>query len=257
MSLPRPVAPDRRLNAPMAGGQIGNPVIATAGLAPSVRCAMDRHRPSGPTPATPAERVGRPYPHTPFGSFWQPTMRVNSNRAGPLAAWGQNRVFCFYRQSKRQQPMRIVVNRRELAEIFGISCPTVNSLMSAGCPVERKGGRGRAFLFDVPAIIAWRAQEIRAGRIKPLSPCRSGWTVSRAHLAKILGVAASLPTAWLQHGCPGEAGGRRGHPSTFHTAHVIAWREADILASAGIRQMGRPRHGSRPVEVAGDGIGAQ
>lgn len=50
-----------------------------------------------------------------------------------------------------------LVNRAELAEILGISLPTVNAWVKDKMPVVRVGTRGVEWQFDTAAVIQWRA----------------------------------------------------------------------------------------------------
>lgn len=54
------------------------------------------------------------------------------------------------------------VNRTELAEINGVSLPTVESWVRRGCPVVQRGGRGRAWQFNTADVRNWREDDIRA-----------------------------------------------------------------------------------------------
>jgi phage terminase Nu1 subunit (DNA packaging protein) len=54
------------------------------------------------------------------------------------------------------------VNRTELAEINGVSLPTVESWVRRGCPVVQRGGRGRAWQFNTADVRNWRENDIRA-----------------------------------------------------------------------------------------------
>jgi phage terminase Nu1 subunit (DNA packaging protein) len=51
--------------------------------------------------------------------------------------------------------MSKIVNRSELAEIFGKSLPTVSAWITRGCPVVERGGRGREWQFDTAAVHDW------------------------------------------------------------------------------------------------------
>lgn len=53
------------------------------------------------------------------------------------------------------------VNRTELAEILGISMPTVTAWMGDGLPYEQGGGKGKPFVFDSVACIEWWAENKR------------------------------------------------------------------------------------------------
>ncbi|APG47305.1 terminase small subunit [Phaeobacter inhibens] len=54
------------------------------------------------------------------------------------------------------------VNRTELAEINGVSMPTVDDWVSRGCPVIQHGARGRAWIFNTADVRSWRDDDIRA-----------------------------------------------------------------------------------------------
>ena len=54
------------------------------------------------------------------------------------------------------------VNRAELAEINGVSLPTVDEWVRRGCPVVQRGGRGRAWTFNTAEVRSWRDDDIRA-----------------------------------------------------------------------------------------------
>lgn len=47
------------------------------------------------------------------------------------------------------------VNRAELADTFGVSLPTVDGWVRAGCPVVERGGRGKQWVFNTAAIAEW------------------------------------------------------------------------------------------------------
>lgn len=55
-----------------------------------------------------------------------------------------------------------VVSRAELADLFGVSAPTVDRWVAQGCPVEKEGGRGRAYQFNSASVAEWRADLIRS-----------------------------------------------------------------------------------------------
>ena len=53
------------------------------------------------------------------------------------------------------------VNRAELAEVFGVTPPTVTAWVERGCPYIAGGRKGRAWLFDTAAVGRWRQQQAR------------------------------------------------------------------------------------------------
>lgn len=54
-----------------------------------------------------------------------------------------------------------IVSRAELADIFGVTPPTVDKWVSQGCHVAKEGGRGRAYEFNTASVREWRDQLIR------------------------------------------------------------------------------------------------
>ncbi|MTH79411.1 terminase small subunit [Paracoccus aestuariivivens] len=54
-----------------------------------------------------------------------------------------------------------LVSRADLANIFGVTPPTVDRWVVQGCPVAKEGGRGRAYQFNTADIREWRDQVIR------------------------------------------------------------------------------------------------
>lgn len=51
------------------------------------------------------------------------------------------------------------VNRAELAEILGVSLPTITSKVSKGMPFEQRGGRGKEWTFDTAAVFQWEKEQ--------------------------------------------------------------------------------------------------
>lgn len=51
--------------------------------------------------------------------------------------------------------MAHVVNKAELAEVLGISLPTVGQWVKEGLPAVSRGGNGRAWEFDLAECVAW------------------------------------------------------------------------------------------------------
>ena len=48
------------------------------------------------------------------------------------------------------------VNRAELAEVFGISLPTVDTWVRIGCPFDQRATAGKGWIFDTADIARWR-----------------------------------------------------------------------------------------------------
>lgn len=62
-----------------------------------------------------------------------------------------------------------VLNRGDLAETFGVSSPTIDSWIRAGCPIISKGGRGVAASFNSADVANWlrtKARDEGAGTAK-------------------------------------------------------------------------------------------
>jgi phage terminase Nu1 subunit (DNA packaging protein) len=62
------------------------------------------------------------------------------------------------------------VNRAELAEVFGVSLPTVDAWIRAGCPFDQRGTSGKPWIFDTADVLRWReeraAQEASGGDVQ-------------------------------------------------------------------------------------------
>ncbi len=53
------------------------------------------------------------------------------------------------------------VNRKQIADVFGVSLPTVDAWLRAGCPYDQKGERGKEWVFDTADVMRWREQLAR------------------------------------------------------------------------------------------------
>ncbi|WP_127110398.1 terminase small subunit [Pararhodobacter zhoushanensis] len=62
--------------------------------------------------------------------------------------------------TNRRQTGRIV-NRTGLAELFGVAMPTIDHWIRNGCPVEKRGGKGREYEFNTAAVATWRELKAR------------------------------------------------------------------------------------------------
>ncbi len=56
----------------------------------------------------------------------------------------------------------MLMTRAELANLLGITPPTVDRMVAQGCPVAKEGGRGRAYQFNTADVIAWREEGLRS-----------------------------------------------------------------------------------------------
>ena len=52
----------------------------------------------------------------------------------------------------------MIVNRTQLADVFGVSMPTVDAWVRAGCPVVQRGTRGVEWKFDTADVAKWRQE---------------------------------------------------------------------------------------------------
>ncbi|HEV2679431.1 MAG TPA: terminase small subunit [Rhodanobacter sp.] len=50
------------------------------------------------------------------------------------------------------------VNRKQLADVFGVSLPTIDAWLRAGCPFDQRGGSGKEWIFDTADVVRWREQ---------------------------------------------------------------------------------------------------
>ena len=54
------------------------------------------------------------------------------------------------------------VNRKQIADVFGVSLPTVDAWLRSGCPYDQKGERGKEWVFDTADVMRWREELARA-----------------------------------------------------------------------------------------------
>ncbi|PZQ21176.1 MAG: DNA-packaging protein [Sphingopyxis macrogoltabida] len=60
----------------------------------------------------------------------------------------------------------MITNRQGLAEVMGVSLPTIDRWISEGCPYKTRGKKGIQWEFMVPDVVAWwgnRERESAAG----------------------------------------------------------------------------------------------
>lgn len=86
------------------------------------------------------------------------------------------------------------VNRQQLAEILGVSKPTISSWIDDGLPWAIQGAKGREWEFETAEVIAWYAEakyKSRDGRAKQnprdnpfVPPGNLGETIEEAQLRK-------------------------------------------------------------------------
>lgn len=52
-----------------------------------------------------------------------------------------------------------IATKQEIADIFGVSLPTVEAWVRSGCPYVEKGGMGKSWKFDTSAVAAWQKEK--------------------------------------------------------------------------------------------------
>jgi terminase small subunit / prophage DNA-packing protein len=52
-----------------------------------------------------------------------------------------------------------IVNKAELASLFGVSITAVDKWLGRGCPYLEKGGPSKGYKFDTAAVAEWRSEE--------------------------------------------------------------------------------------------------
>lgn len=60
----------------------------------------------------------------------------------------------------------MIVNKKELADVHGVSERTLTEWQEDGMPIESVGGRGMENQYDTAKTIEWRAQRAVAGKAK-------------------------------------------------------------------------------------------
>lgn len=51
------------------------------------------------------------------------------------------------------------LNKQELADFFGVTPPTVDQWVRAGCPIVQKGSKGVAAIFNSAEVAKWRVEK--------------------------------------------------------------------------------------------------
>jgi phage terminase Nu1 subunit (DNA packaging protein) len=92
------------------------------------------------------------------------------------------------------------VSRRDLAAIFGVSLPTIDAWVRAGCPYDQKGGRGKEWTFDTADVARWRedraaadagSQDIDADKLR-IRRIKADTMLAELELAKAQALVAPL-----------------------------------------------------------------
>lgn len=54
----------------------------------------------------------------------------------------------------------VLLNKQEMAEVLGITVPTLNAWIRDGLPIDKEGGRAKGYQFDPDKVLAWRSGRI-------------------------------------------------------------------------------------------------
>lgn len=68
-------------------------------------------------------------------------------------------------------PRGKIVNKVDLASIFGVSLPTIDQWLRSGCPFDQRGGLGREWQFAAGDVLRWRCERAAA-----ISRRKSAWS---------------------------------------------------------------------------------
>ena len=80
---------------------------------------------------------------------------VEASAVFSLCEQNLGRVYYYWGMNMPKRGRGIVVGRAELAEIFGVSAPTVDDWVSRGCPYQKKGSKGIPWGFKSSEVYNW------------------------------------------------------------------------------------------------------
>ena len=55
----------------------------------------------------------------------------------------------------------MIVNRQQLADILGVTLPTVDARVAKGLPYKTKGKEGKSYEFETKDVIAWMLEQAK------------------------------------------------------------------------------------------------
>jgi phage terminase Nu1 subunit (DNA packaging protein) len=87
-----------------------------------------------------------------------------------------------------------VVGRAELAEVFGVSAPTIDDWIARGCPYQKKGSKGIAWAFKTSEVYQW-LKEVNAKVVDSAVNCNEQQLKLRKLAAETLAAELSLAKA--------------------------------------------------------------
>lgn len=82
----------------------------------------------------------------------------------------------------------MTLNRSEIAQLFGVSLPTISQWLSKGMPFESKGTQGRKWSFNASEVVKWREAMIVSQAIGDTS----GLDLDEARRRKLAAEAAMV-----------------------------------------------------------------
>ena len=94
------------------------------------------------------------------------------------------------RPSKSATQRGSEVNKQQLADLLGVSTPTIDQWVRAGCPIVQKGAKGVAAVFNTADVSRWR--------IEKAAEDASGGAKADEHELKLRKLAAETTKAELE-----------------------------------------------------------
>jgi len=132
------------------------------------------------------------------------------------------------------------VNRRQFAEIVGVSQRTVGKWIDAGMPAHRPGQNGKAIVIETASAIEWLCER---GRGQPDHSIPD--VVTARQFATLVGCTPASVTKWVAEGMPTQGHAPRGYPLQIWVPAAIRW-----LCERARHLSGR---GRPPAALSGDG----
>ncbi len=87
-----------------------------------------------------------------------------------------------------------IVSRSELAEIFGVSAPTVDDWVARGCPFHKKGSKGIPWEFKTSEVYLW-LKEVNAEVVDSAANCNEQQLKLRKLAAETIAAELQLAKA--------------------------------------------------------------
>lgn len=109
-------------------------------------------------------------------------------------------------------------NRREFADIVGVSERAVASWMDEGMPAKRARKKGAQVEIETGPAIAWLCER---GMGQPDNSIPT--TVTRRQFAALLGCTPTAVSKWIAEGMPATRPDTPGHPLAIWTPEALRW----------------------------------